>query len=273
VTVPKRPPPGKPAAKARAKAASAKVLGTTVTAVTKAAAKETVPPSGSIDVPPRSAPPAIAPPASPPPPAPARRNGRAEKTAARRDAILRAALDEFSERGFASARLDDVARRAGVAKGTIYLYFHDKEALFQELIRAMLGPLIAELKAMPTHDVPARVALERLLGVFAKEIHGTPRRHVIRLVMNEGPRFPRLAEFHYRNVVEPAMAAMRALLARAVERGELRHRALVDYPQLVVAPGLVSVIWASLFDRFVHLDLEAMLRAYLDILFDGGDRS
>jgi AcrR family transcriptional regulator len=209
---------------------------------------------------------------SSPPPSRRRGNGRAEKTAARRDAILKAALDEFSERGFASARLDDVARRAGVAKGTIYLYFQDKEALFQELIRAMLGPLIAELKEMPTHDLPARVALQRLLGLFAEEIYGTPRRHVIRLVMNEGPRFPRLAEFHYRNVVEPAMAAMRTLLARAVERGELTHRALVDFPQLVVAPALFSIVWSSLFDRFEHIDMETMMRAHLDILFDGGDR-
>ncbi|NVO13650.1 MAG: TetR/AcrR family transcriptional regulator [Rhodoplanes sp.] len=232
------------------------------------AATETATPSVSIAVPPTSAPPA-----SLSPPSPAHRNGRAEKTAARRDAILRAALDEFSERGFASARLDDVARRAGIAKGTIYLYFRDKEALFQDLIIAMLGPLIAEMKALPTHDVPARVALERLLGVFATEVYGTPRRHVLRLVMNEGPRFPRLAEFHYRNVVEPAIAAIRTLLARAVERGELRHRALVDYPQLVVAPGLLSVIWSGMFDRFVHIDLETMLRAYLDILFDGGERS
>ena len=66
---------------------------------------------------------------------------RAQKSAARREAILSAALDEFSAQGFAATRLDDVARRAGVAKGTIYLHFRDKEALFQELIRSVLGPV------------------------------------------------------------------------------------------------------------------------------------
>src|SRR4051812_25135898 len=65
-----------------------------------------------------------------------------DKRAAKRDAILMAALDEFSTKGFAAARLDDVARRAGVAKGTIYLYFSDKEALFQELVRSMLNPVV-----------------------------------------------------------------------------------------------------------------------------------
>jgi AcrR family transcriptional regulator len=199
---------------------------------------------------------------------PAKRSRRADKTAARRDAILKAALDEFSERGFAATRLDDVARRAGIAKGTIYLYFSDKEALFQELITSMLGPLIADLKALPSHDGPVRTALEHLLGLFAKEIYGTPRRHVLRLVMAEGPRFPRLAEFHFRHVAGPAMEAIRTLLARAVERGEIRHRALVDVPQLVVAPGLLAVVWASLFERHMPLDVEAMMRTHLDLLFD-----
>src|SRR5436309_9490612 len=70
--------------------------------------------------------------------------------AERRDAILSAALDEFSTRGFEAARLDDVARRAGIAKGTIYLYFRDKESLFQELIRTMLTPVVGAIEAMGT---------------------------------------------------------------------------------------------------------------------------
>ena len=73
---------------------------------------------------------------------------RKTRSLERRDAILSAALDEFSTRGFEAARLDDVARRAGVAKGTIYLYFRDKESLFQELIRTMLTPLVGTIEAM-----------------------------------------------------------------------------------------------------------------------------
>src|SRR5262245_62708862 len=81
---------------------------------------------------------------------------RAEKSAARRDAILAAALDEFSARGFAAARLDDVARRAGVAKGTIYLHFADKEALFQDIVRSILSPVVGTLEAALTIDLPVR---------------------------------------------------------------------------------------------------------------------
>src|ERR1700758_83521 len=80
--------------------------------------------------------------------------GRAEKSAARREAIIASALDEFSARGFAATRIDDVARRAGVAKGTIYLYFRDKEALFQELIRSVISPVIARFEASAAMDLP-----------------------------------------------------------------------------------------------------------------------
>src|SRR5262249_60636407 len=82
---------------------------------------------------------------------PRRRNAsRAQKSAARRQAILAAALDEFSARGFAATRLEDVARRAEVAKGTIYLHFADKEALFQECVRTMPGPLVSSLDQVRT---------------------------------------------------------------------------------------------------------------------------
>jgi AcrR family transcriptional regulator len=193
--------------------------------------------------------------------------GRAEKSSARRDAILAAAFDEFSARGFAATRIDDVARRADVAKGTIYLYFRDKEALFQELVRAMLVPLVAALEAPPPENVPIRVLLEAFTDLFVREVYSTKRRAVLRLVMTEGPRFPKLAEFHYRNVVERAMNAMRALIERAIKRGELKHDALLRFPQLVIAPGIVAIIWSGLFDRFAPLDVSAMMRAHLDVLF------
>src|SRR3954447_25980759 len=84
----------------------------------------------------------------------------------KREAILAAALEEFSTRGFAAARLDDVARRAGVAKGTIYLYFRDKQTLFQELVRMELSPVVAALEAAPAGDAPLRAVMERLITIF-----------------------------------------------------------------------------------------------------------
>jgi AcrR family transcriptional regulator len=204
-------------------------------------------------------------------PLPRRNLSRAQKSAARRDAILVAALDEFSAQGFAAARLEDVARRAGVAKGTIYLHFANKEALFQELVRTMLGPLVATLDQLRATDLPIRTVLERFADLFVTGIYGTRRRDVVHLVISEGARFPKLAEFYYREVVERGMAAMRALLERAIARGEIRHTGLARFPQLVVAPGLVAIIWRGLFDRFAPLDAADMMRAHIDILL--GPRS
>jgi AcrR family transcriptional regulator len=193
---------------------------------------------------------------------------RAEKSEARRQAIVAAALDEFCARGFAATRLDDVARRAKVAKGTIYLHFRDKEALFEDIVGTMLVPLVAVLEAPPP-DVPIRQVVERFIDLFVHEIYSTKRRNVLRLVMTEGPRFPQLAEFYYRNVVERAITAMRALLTRAQERGELKDDTLIRFPQLIIAPGMVAIIWSGLFDRFAPLDVAAMMRAHVGALFDG----
>jgi len=194
---------------------------------------------------------------------------RAEKSEARRQAIVTAALEEFCARGFAATRLDDVAARAKVAKGTIYLHFDDKEALFREIVGTMLVPLVAVLEEAPPPDIPIRAVIGHFLEVFVQEIYATQRRNVLRLVMTEGPRFPELAEFYYRNVVERAISAMRALLARAKARGELADDTLIRFPQLIIAPGLVAIIWSGLFDRFAPLDVDAMLRAHLDALFEG----
>jgi AcrR family transcriptional regulator len=197
--------------------------------------------------------------------------GRAEKSAARRAAILEAALDEFSARGFAAARLDDVARKAGVAKGTIYLHFADKEALFQELVRTMLGPVIATLDHLRASDLPLRTVLEQFVAFFVGSFYGTRRRDVAHLVMSEGARFPKIAEFYYHEIVERGVAAMRALLDKAIARGEIPNTGLARFPHLVIAPAIFAILWVSLFDRFQHLDVPAMMQAHIGILL--GQRS
>jgi AcrR family transcriptional regulator len=196
---------------------------------------------------------------------------RETRTAARREAILAAALDEFSARGFEAARLDDVAKRAGVAKGTIYLYFRDKESLFEELISAMLAPLVATIEGIGAADVPMALISEHIVDMFVREVYETRRKEVIRLILTEGRRFPQIAEFYYREVLSRIIAAVRALLKRAAARGEVPP-GLVDFPQLIAAPGLVAVIWSGLFDRFEPLDVRAMMKTHVELLF-GSRRS
>jgi len=202
---------------------------------------------------------------------PGRSGSRAKRRAERRDAILAAALDEFAARGFAATRLDDVARRADVAKGTIYLHFADKEALFEELIRIELGPVVGALEQASHAELPLRQVTDQLIEVFVHGIFETRRKDVIRLVITEGPRFPKLAEFYYREVIARVLGIVRGLLRRAFDRGELSSDALVRFPQLLAAPGIIAIVWSGLFDRFEPLDVRAMMRAHFDTLL--GNRS
>jgi AcrR family transcriptional regulator len=195
-------------------------------------------------------------------------NARTAKAAARRDAIVNAALDEFSARGFAATRLDDVAQRAGVAKGTIYLYFADKESLFQELIRFKMGPVVGTLESVFAADLPLRAVVTQAIEIFVREVYGTHRKQVLRLIISEGPRFPALAEFYYREVLARVLEGVRALLRRARDRGELADDALIRFPQLIGAPGIIAIVWSGLFDRFEPLDVRGMMQAHFNYLFE-----
>jgi AcrR family transcriptional regulator len=195
---------------------------------------------------------------------------RATRQAERREAILNAALDEFAARGFAATRLEDVAARAGIAKGTIYLYFHSKQSLFQELVRTALSPVVGKVLDAGLAQLPVRAVGEAVADLFIREIFGTRRKDVIRLVIAEGPRFPKIAEFYYHEVIERVVPAMRAVMENALARGELKNEALARFPQLLVAPGLLALIWEALFGRFAPLDIAALMRAHIDLIFGKG---
>lgn len=194
-------------------------------------------------------------------------SSRALRAAERRDAIVEAAMEEFIVRGFAATRLDDIAKRAGVAKGTIYLHFKDKESMFEELVRTVIVPVVAKLTALPPPTGSVRDLVEAFAGNFLKEIIGTRRGDLVRLIVAEGPRFPAVADFYYREVVSRGIAGMRALIELGIARGEIREKDLARYPQILVAPAMIAVIWQSLFERHAPLDARDMLRVHLDLIF------
>src|SRR5882757_6529048 len=198
-------------------------------------------------------------------------SNRAERTAERRAAIVDAAFDEFVARGFTATRIDDIAKRAGVAKGTIYLHFKDKESMFEELVRTAIVPLLSRLTAPPSPGGTVRDAVEKLAETFIREIATTRRGDIIRLIVSEGPRFPAIADFYYREVVSRGLGAMRALIELGIARGEIPQTHLARFPQIVIAPAMVAVIWKSLFERHSPLDAQEMMRVHLDLIF--GPRS
>jgi AcrR family transcriptional regulator len=199
----------------------------------------------------------------------AKRAPRARKIEpeARRQAILEAALTEFAERGFAATRLDDVAARAGIAKGTLYLYFEHKEALFEELIRSAVSPVMDQFsKVAGAPDLSPIEALDRFFALFEREVLGTDRKLLLRLIIAEGARFPAIAEIYYREVVTRGLQLVRGLAERANAQGTFPTKATVRYPQLIVAPLLVAVIWDGLFSRIDPLDVTGLLRAHREVL-------
>ena len=192
---------------------------------------------------------------------------RAERAAERRQAIIEAALDEFIARGFAATRLDDIAKRAGVAKGTIYLHFKDKESMFEELIRTAIVPLVGRMQGPPPAGATVRDAIEAFALSVHPEIAKTRRGDIVRVIVAEGPRFPAIADFYYREVVSRGLDGN----ARADRGG---HRARRDqeqeprkFPQILVAPAMIAVIWQSLFARHAPLDAIEMFRTHLDLIF------
>jgi AcrR family transcriptional regulator len=185
----------------------------------------------------------------------------------RRAAILDAALDLFSKHGFAAARLDDVANKAGVAKGTLYLYFPDKEALFEELLLSLAQPVLRRLEALSLDSSqPADLVLQRILQLFQEEVLGSNREWLLRLIITEGPRFPKIAEFYHREIVSKGREIIRKIATRGFERGELPTDAIAKFPQLFFAPLLTALVWRSLFSQFDPLDVKAMLESHRKLM-------
>jgi AcrR family transcriptional regulator len=184
----------------------------------------------------------------------------------RRAAILDAALDVFSARGYADARLDDIAAAAQVGKGTIYLHFRDKQDLFEQLLRSAAVPVLDLAAALARRpDLPTSAILSAVVDLFRREVLGTRRKEIMRLIMAEGSRFPELARFYHQEVVARGLALLGTLLQRGVARGEV-DAAYARHPQLVMAPLLMTVLWDGLFSAIDPLPAEELLAAHVRLV-------
>jgi hypothetical protein len=132
--------------------------------------------------------------------------------------------------------------------------------------------VVGALEQVAHVEAPIRMIAEQFIELFVREVVETHRKDVMRLVLSEGPRFPRLAAFYYREVLSRALTAVRRLLQRAAARGEIGNDALLRFPQLIAAPAVVAILWRALFERFEPLDVRAMLRVHFDLIFGGKER-
>lgn len=201
------------------------------------------------------------------PPAPP--GGKDQKNERVRE-IQAAALEEFFQQGFAAARLDAIAERAGIGKGTVYLYFDSKETLFEEAVRSVVRPVLERIEsAALAPQGSAATLLRDMIATFYREIIATERRRLLRLLIAEGSRFPQLVSFYHSEVLTRGMAAMRMILRYGVERGEFAPSAAIDYPQAIMGPALVGAIWKLLFDDIDPIDLDELREAHLELVLGG----
>jgi AcrR family transcriptional regulator len=190
---------------------------------------------------------------------------------ARPDEILAAALASFAERGFAATRLEDVAVRAGISKGTLYLYFKGKEELFEAVVRATLLPHIERLEELATKfEGPSAALLERQLLTFADVVDSRVGA-IPKLVIAEAGNFPDLARFYLDEVVRRGLRLIGTILRRGIERGEFRPIDVNHTVFCVIAPMLLAALWKNSLEPHddAPLDAQALARAHLELLLRG----
>lgn len=180
--------------------------------------------------------------------------------------ITAAALQAFAEKGYAATRVDDVAKRAGVSKGLMYLYFKTKEDLFKAVIRSFVVPKIDALAAIiDSSETSSEAFLRGPFLDFVKTLPGSPISVLIRLMIAEGPKHPDLLQFYWDNVVSRGLAALTELLERGVKSGEFRRTVVNDMPHLLIMPVVFSIIFRLLFQER-SVDTDKLIEAQLDLL-------
>ena len=186
--------------------------------------------------------------------------------------ILDAALAVFAQKGFAATKLDDIAAKAGITKGTIYLYFDSKQALFEALARQSVGAQIEQVSAQLANFPGTSAELLRfVLSTMGRFAMTSDRVVLPRLVLAEAANFPKLAEFWRREIIERGIALMSGIIQRGVERGEFRKIEPQHAARLCVAPILIIVLWRTTFAQFdtEPYDYQGLVDAHLQTLLKG----
>ncbi len=186
----------------------------------------------------------------------------------RRRQLLQAALDEFYERSFAGARMDDIARRAGLSKATIYLYFDSKEALFIALIESLGLPRIRQIERLLADAQSMGQALEQLAELAPVIVRHSDMPRLMKVIVGDSQQFPDIVRSYREDLIERVLTSMEQMLKRAQASGEI---ALVDpalTTRLVVAPIVMSALWQAVFggDAEAEIDLETLFAMHASFI-------
>lgn len=196
---------------------------------------------------------------------------RRRRKDARPSELTAAALDLFVEKGFAATRLDDVAARAGVSKGTLYLYFDSKEALFKAVIEEGIVPALAAAEQqLAGYQGSSAGLLQALLNGWWQQIGNTHLGGVVKLIISESRNFPDVAQYYHDHVIVRGRSLLRAALNRGIAAGEFREMDVESCIDVAIAPLLMLVIWRYSF-CFCGNDIDpaTFLRTHVDLLVNG----
>jgi AcrR family transcriptional regulator len=191
---------------------------------------------------------------------------------ARPQEILEAALACFAAKGFAATRMDDIAERAGVTKGTIYLYFENKEGVFKALVRESIGTQIGQiLEQAEAFQGPARDLLRMVVSTVGEILRTSDRVVLPKIIVAEAGNFPELARFYREEIIDRGLGALSAVIARGIARGEFRKIDPQHAARLCIAPVLLAAVWRTTFAQFdaAPYDYRRFLDTHLDVLLRG----
>jgi AcrR family transcriptional regulator len=196
------------------------------------------------------------------------RQPREQRRSEREAAIVAAAIEEFCSAGLAGTRLEQVAQRAGVAKGTIYLYFDNKEELFKAAVRTLIHPLMERIESDIAEFQGSTEDLLRgaIVRAHADMTERPQTREVLRLMIAEGHRMPDLAEFFYRETIARGLATVRMILWRGIAQGEFHQSPAAEFPQLIIAPCMMASVWMLLLGDAHPLDMEKYSAAHASFI-------
>ncbi len=185
--------------------------------------------------------------------------------------IAAAALAVFGERGFSATKLEDVASRAGIAKGTIYLYFATKEDLFRAVVRQELIPVLEGLEATVTAHTGPQAALLRQIFRRMARVAGGELGVIPRLVVSESANFPEIATFYAEEVIGRIRHVFAGIIARGVAQGEFRPVDAGTLTPILAGPMLLMLLWQHSIGRHVPtaFDPQAVIDLHLDLLLRG----
>jgi AcrR family transcriptional regulator len=186
--------------------------------------------------------------------------------------ICAAALEVFAEKGFAAAKLDEIARRAGVSKGTLYLYFADKEQLFRAVVRDAVVPNVERLRAaLIQAGLPFGDLVRLFLANFVEVTQRVPVGAVAKMVISESRNFPELAKVWHDEVVSKALGTMTALIEMAQAKGEVRAGDARLHTFTLMGPMLMGIIYRETLEPIggEPLDLGALARQHVETVLAG----